>query len=115
MRIRDGLLVVGALVGLTACDLERPLRVIDAPRDVIDLRLSPDTLRLAVGDSGRVRATAIGRGNREIGEAVITWGIGNPAVLQLTRPGTVRGLAVGQSEVLASSGGRVASVVVVVR
>lgn len=97
------------------CDIERPLRVVDAPRTVLQLRVAPDTLRLAVGDSARLRVTALGRGDREIGEASVVWGVGNPAVVQLLRPGVVRAVALGQSEVLVASGGLVATALVEVR
>jgi hypothetical protein len=101
-------LVVGAGLAtlLAACDVTGPFRVLDDARPVLSVRLRPDTLLARQGDTVTFVATPLGAGDRVVSESPITWAIGDPSVARSLGGGRILCLVIGDSEVLATAGGR---------
>lgn len=96
--------VSAALVG--ACDITGPFRVLDDARPVLSVRLRPDTLLARQGDTVQFNATPLGAGDRVVSEAPVTWAVGDPSVARSLGSGRIICLVIGDSEVLATAGGR---------
>lgn len=107
-------LVVMGVLGLVACDPTAPLRTLSATQPAWSLTLTPDTLALAIGDTGRLVATVRDRRGTVMPGLRVRFSSGDPAVVEADSSGRIRAMRRGVAEVLASVEGLRQRAVVVV-
>lgn len=105
-RVRTLVVTLAGGIAAAACDVTGPFRVIDDPRPVLSVSIRPDTLRASQGDTVTFTATPRGAGDRVANEAAVTWAVGDPSVARSLGSGRVLCLVIGDSEILATAGGR---------
>ena len=85
------------------------------PRPVVAaVRLTPDALTLAVGDTRRLDAVAVDAGGRPVAGSAVAWTVRDPGVATVSRDGLVTGRGVGVTGIAATVGDRRATVTVTV-
>lgn len=91
---------------MSACAVADPFRVLDEERAVERVAVAPDSVSGAVGDTVKLTGTAIGRNDRTISEAEITWSSGDPSVVRSVGDGRFVVVSIGTAEMFATSRGR---------
>ena len=102
-------LLLGAALVLGCVDLR-----VAGPREVLEVRLTPDTVALRVGDSSAVQAAPLDASAAWIVQRRITWMSSAPGVASVDTAGLVRGVASGVATLTATVGGVEGTAVVLV-
>ena len=100
LALLRAVLLIGALGGAAACDLNKLVAALGA---VIAVLVSPATPSVGVGATVQLTATPLDA----LGNVVpvqITWASGNPAVAMVSSSGLVTGMAAGSTPITAASG-----------
>lgn len=85
-----------------------------SPVPVTSVTIVPATLKITVGSTGQLLATAYDGSGRVVSGLTVTWGSGTSAVATVDQTGKVTAVAVGTSTVTASVAGKTGSASVVV-
>lgn len=70
----------------------------------VSIEVSPDSVRIAAGDSVRLTAAVADRNGAEIRAATLNWTSADTSVVKVDGAGLIRAVAEGRSEVLVSAG-----------
>ena len=82
--------------------------------ELASVRISPRSLSVGVGETGRLRADAVDASGQSLTGKRASWSVRDPAVASITRDGQVTARAAGTTEVTATIEGRAATAVVTV-
>jgi hypothetical protein len=104
----------GVLIAASAGGTSGTATVTVSAVPVTSVTIVPDTLTVAPGANGRLRATAYDTSGHVVGGLTVTWGSGNAAVATVDTSGQVTGVGAGSTRISASIGGRTASATAVV-
>jgi uncharacterized protein YjdB len=84
------------------------------PSPVASINIQPDTLALAPGASGQLKATAYDASGHVVSGLAVAWGSSNTKVASVDTSGLVTGVSAGTTSIFVAIGGRTASATVVV-
>ncbi|MGH7477301.1 MAG: Ig-like domain-containing protein [Longimicrobiales bacterium] len=104
-------------ISLSVLLLSLPLGACDdgaSPDPVTSLTASPSTLSLGIGDTTRLSITARTASGKAVPASGVSWLSTVPSVASVSSVGTVRALAEGQTDVIATAGGLADTVAVTV-
>lgn len=110
MRLRIGVVALAALAVAVGCAKE----FFFGAGTLVVVRVSPDTLRLQVGEVRRVTGTALDGSNSALFGHEVTWSIGDPDVATVNDTGAVQGVTLGSTIVTARIEGITGTATVVV-
>lgn len=104
MMVRPGLphlltlltLLAASLLVLACTDLQ-----VGDPLAIVQMRVTPDTVVLRIGDSAVVQAAPLDSTSTFQGQRVVTWTTASPSVASVDSTGKVKGLAAGIATVTA--------------
>ncbi len=103
-----------ALVVVTSNGRSDTVKVVVAPRPVASITTGADTVRLLVGETAQLSATALDAQGAANADFPLAWTTADAAVASVTAAGMLTGAAEGAATVTASAGGTSRGVVVLV-
>ncbi|MBV9108648.1 MAG: Ig-like domain-containing protein, partial [Gemmatimonadetes bacterium] len=109
MRYRSLAAIAGVAALLAACSSGDSTGA--GGNSVASVSVQPDPLTLSVGDTTRLTAQALSSTGQAL-STTITYQSANPAIATVSAAGTVTGVAVGTTQIVATAGGRSATVTV---
>lgn len=85
------------------------------PTAVSSVVLAPAAKAIIVGEATQLNASVRDAQNRPLLDRPVSWSSSNPGIAPVDAEGTVRGLAVGQTKIAATSGGKTGTAEITVR
>src|SRR6056297_3529554 len=101
-------------VGVSSCALYEDVEPLDRSMAITDLEISPDPVRLELGQSTQASVTSFDRAGEPIGDLEVQWSSGNTSIATVDQNGRVGAQSVGDTTLTAQVGEVSAQVAVVV-
>lgn len=108
------LLVLALAFGSSSCALYEEPEPLDRSLAVNELEISPDPVRLELGQTTQLSARLLDRGGDEVNGLDVEWSSANTSVVEVDADGVVEGKAIGDTTVTAQVGDVTATTTVVV-